>query len=489
MRVLVRADAGAVIGIGHVARCLTLAGQLVAQGATVTFACREMTGHQMSRIAAEGHGVLALAADCADEIAGLAALLPAGTLFDWIIVDHYGLDVCWESAARQWARRIMVIDDLADRRHDCDLLLDQNFTASESQYRSLVPPACRVLAGPRYALLRPAFRQGAAVQADGVRRVLVSFGGFDQAGMTLKTLQALLAVDDIQVQCIAGQANPDLPALQALVGQRQGWVLLPFVDDLPQRMARATLFVGAGGGTTWERAALGLPSLCVSVADNQTANAEALARWGVHLYLGVADRVGVEALRQAIALLLDNPPLREHFAARSRELVDGLGARRVAVALAGPGMRLREARIEDARLLFDGRNAGTVRRSSLQQAPLEWEGHCRWLQASLGNDERLLLIGEAGDGALGVLRYDRLGQSRVRVSLYLFEGYYGLGWGRALLAAGESALRRYWPQVETIEAQVLAGNKASLGLFRGAGYRQSECHFERLLKDSQHEQF
>ena len=338
MKVLVRADSGAVIGIGHVARCLTLAQQLAGQGAALTFACRDVPGHQMARIAAEGHEVLALPAEADDEIAALAVLLPAGTLFDWGIVDHYGLDVRWESAARQWARRVMVIDDLADRAHDCDLLLDQNFTASAALYQPLLPSACRLLAGPRYALLRPAFCQGRAAQADTARRVLVSFGGFDQAGMTLKTLQALLAIDDIQVQCIAGQSSPDLPVLQALVGQRPGWTLLPFVEDLPQRMAQATLFVGAGGGTTWERAALGVPSLCVSVADNQVANAEALARAGVHLYLGAAGQVDVEALRQAIALLLDNLPLREQFTARSRELVDGLGARRVAVALAGQGV-------------------------------------------------------------------------------------------------------------------------------------------------------
>jgi len=489
VRVLIRADAGATIGIGHVARCLTLAEQLVAQGATVVFACRELPGHQLGRIAAEGHEVLALPADAEDEIAALAARLPPGVVFDWIIVDHYALGAAWERGARRWARRIMVIDDLADRAHDCDLLLDQNATASEATYQLLVPAACRVLAGPRYAVLRPAFRQGAAPAADGPQRVLVSFGGFDQGGMTLKTLQALMSIDGIEVQCIAGQSSPDLPALQALVSQRPGWQLLAFVDDLARRMAGATLFIGAGGGTVWERAALGVPSLCVSVADNQTANAEVLARAGVHLYLGAAAQVSVEALRQAIALLLDNAPLREHFAERGRQWVDGLGAQRVAVALLGQGLRLRAVAFEDARLLFDGRNAAAVRHASLQQAPLEWEAHCRWLQATLGNDQRLLLIGEAGDGAVGMLRYDRLGASRARVSLYLFEGRMGLGWGRALLSAGEGALLRQWPQVQVIEAQVLTGNQASLGLFRGAGYIQSECHFERLLKDSQHEQF
>lgn len=330
---LIRADASAAIGIGHVARCLTLAQQLVAQGASVAFACRELPGHQLARITGEGHEVFALPADTDDEIAALAGLLPSGVSFDWVIVDHYGLDARWESAARQWGRRIMAIDDLADRPHACDLLLDQNFTASTALYQSLIPPACEVLAGPHHALLRPAFRQDRATDADTARRVLVSFGGFDQAGMTLRALQALMGIDGVRVQCIAGQASVDLPALQALVSQRPDWELLGFVDDLPQRMASATLFVGAGGGTTWERAALGLPSLCVSVADNQVGNAEALASAGIHLYPGTAEQVTVAVLARSIALLLDDASLRGQFSARSRKLVDGLGAQRVAAAL------------------------------------------------------------------------------------------------------------------------------------------------------------
>jgi len=329
VRVLIRADASSQIGIGHVIRCLTLARQLTARGATVSFACLELPGHQLARIAEAGHGVFALPAQ-GDELVALDALLPGPLCFDGIIVDHYGLDARWESAARRWTRRIMAIDDLADRSHACDLLLDQNYTASAAAYRALVPDACEILAGPRYALLGEAFRQARAPGADGSRRVLVSFGGFDQAGMTLKTLQALEGIDDVQVQCIAGQAIPDLAALQALVARRPGWEVQTFVHDLPQRMANAALFVGAGGGTTWERAAMGLPSLCVSVADNQVGNAQALARDGMHLYLGPAQEVTLAGLRRAIAGLLDDAALRQQFAARSQRLVDGLGVQRVA---------------------------------------------------------------------------------------------------------------------------------------------------------------
>lgn len=489
MKVLFRADASSAIGIGHVARCLTLAEVLAAQGAQVSFACRELPGHQMARIAEAGYAVFALDPELPDEVAVLAAGLPAQALFDWLIVDHYQLGADWEGAVRKWARRIMVIDDLGDRQHDCDLLLDQNFSASLALYQPLVPAHCRILAGPRHALLRPVFRQLQTDWPGGHHRVLVSFGGFDQAGMTLKTLQALDGMADVQVQCIAGHSSPDLAALQALVAGNHGWELLPFVSDLPERMAAATVFVGAGGGTTWERAALGLPSVCVAVAANQFANAEALARAGMHLYLGPAPQVMVDGLSQAIGVLLANPFLRQHFAERSMALVDGLGAQRVAVALQADSLSTRLATEDDAQLLFDGRNAEAVRRWSVEQAPLDFDRHRQWLSATLANEQRLLLIGEAADGPVGMLRYDLLEPGRARVSLYLFEGRFGLGWGRALLAAGERAVRARWAGLRVIDAQVIAQNQASLAMFRAAGYTQAECHFERELKDSQHEQF
>ncbi|MCU1723873.1 UDP-2,4-diacetamido-2,4,6-trideoxy-beta-L-altropyranose hydrolase [Pseudomonas sp. 5P_5.1_Bac1] len=333
MKVLFRADAGSHLGIGHVARCLTLAQVLASGGAQISFACRALPGHQMQRIAAAGHEVFSLPADTPDEIPALQALLPTEACFDWILVDHYQFDARWESAARCWGRRVMAIDDLADRPHDCDLLLDQNFTASAALYHGWVPAACQILAGPRHALLRPAFRELRPAAQAGPSRVLVSFGGFDQAGMTLRTLQALDGLEGVEVQCIAGHSSPDLAALQSLVARHPGWTLLNFVNDLPERMAAATLFIGAGGGTTWERAAIGLPSLCIGVAPNQYANAEALAQAGLHLYLGPAEQVAVAALHQAIAGLLGNLPQRQHFAARGMELVDGLGAQRVALAL------------------------------------------------------------------------------------------------------------------------------------------------------------
>jgi len=247
-------------------------------------------------------------------------------------------------------------------------------------------------------------------------------------------------------------------------------------------MAKADVFIGAGGGTSWERAALGLPTLCIAVAANQQANAKRLAEIGAHLYLGPRETVSVESLGQSIGTLLADQGLRQRFAERSRQLVDGFGAQRVAVALAGEFLQLRPATMADARLLFEGRNAEEVRRWSVQSEEIDWSSHSTWLAATLTNQQRLLLVAEMGDGPIGVLRYD-LAEARAEVSIYLFEGRSGLGWGRALLARGERFVIDHWPQLRVIDAQVLPANQASINLFRDAGYVQADGDFERVLKD------
>lgn len=495
MRVLIRADASRVIGTGHIARCLTLAVALRQQGAEVVFVCRLLPGHLLERLQQNGFRVYGLPAQYPSEgiDAGSEALLPwqsdieamqaalvSELPFDWLIVDHYGFQAQWESAARILAPRIMVIDDLANRSHDADLLLDQNMSATPAAYAPWISPHCECLFGPRFALLRDEFRGRAVPIRSRVNRVLVNFGGVDVAGQTLATMRALSDFPELSVDFVAGSANPDWLAMQALTEQHAAWNLHEVVSDFAALMAKADLFIGAGGGTTWERAAFGLPTICIAVAANQQANAEQLAEAGAHLYLGPHEQLAPQRLPQAIGLLMDNHGLRKSLARQSRALVDGAGVQRVCVALTGKLLALRQASAEDSQLLFDGRNAERVRRWSFDDLLIEPESHQRWFSQSLTNPERLLLIGEAVDGPVGVVRYDRQGE-RVQVSIYLFEGRGGWGWGRVLLDRGERFLKTRWPRVSLISAHVMPDNAASCSLFRSSGYNQDDCHFQRVL--------
>ena len=362
MNVLIRADAGVSLGIGHVMRCLTLAEVLVALGAQVSFACRMLPGHQVARITDAGHQVVALAADAQDDIAALHDALPEQAWFDWIIVDHYGLDHHWQTASRRWAPRIAAVDDLATRRYSVDLLLNQNLSGLSDNYTPLLPEGCRTLLGPRYAMLREEFDCPAIDIKPEARRVLVNFGGFDAAMQTHHAMLALADFTELEVDFVAGVDNPAWAQMQALAQTRPNWRLHSFVSDFHQRMTEADLFIGAGGGTSWERAALGLPTICIAVSNNQQVNGEVMAAAGAHVFMGAREQVSVTQLRDAIGFVAANFYLRQSLAERSRQMVDGRGALRVAAALADGVLKSSHATLDDAQLLPDGLNSSLNKR-------------------------------------------------------------------------------------------------------------------------------
>jgi UDP-2,4-diacetamido-2,4,6-trideoxy-beta-L-altropyranose hydrolase len=501
MRVLIRADASPTIGSGHIARCLTLARVLRAQGSHVAFACRRLPGHRLDALNAEGFETFGLPERYAYEdplqaiesmlpwqadIDALGAQLEGQAEFDWIIVDHYGLDHHWQTAARRWAHRIAAVDDLATRRYSVDLLLNQNLSGLSENYAPLLPEGCRTLLGPRFAMLREEFDCPPIEIKPQARRVLVNFGGFDAAMQTHHAMRALADFTELQVDFVAGADNPAWAQMQALAETRPNWRLHSFVSDFHQRMTEADLFIGAGGGTSWERAALGLPTICIAVSNNQLNNGEVMAAAGAHVFMGAREQVSVEQLRDAIGFVTGNYYLRRSLAERSRHLVDGRGVLRVAAALSGAVLTIRPATQEDAQLLFEGRNAEAVRRWSQTNAQIDWPQHLNWLTASLRNPQRLLLIAAADDGPVGVLRYDLRGFD-AEVSIYLLEGRFGLGWGKSLLARSEAFVTRHWPQVTALTAQVSPANQPSLNVFRDAGFTQSACAFTRVLKDHPHD--
>lgn len=318
--VLMRCDASLSIGSGHVMRCRTLARALQRQGAVVTFLCRRQAGDLIVLLEQE-FAVLSLpelplltneglagrdlyqawlgcsqaqdAADCLQVLSTAGISSP-----DWFVVDHYGLDASWEAqlmdalACEQITPKLLVIDDLADRTHRADLLLDQNFFGSvtEQRYQRLVPSHCRQLLGPHYALLGPEYAQLyplVPVRKE-LCRVLVFFGGVDPGNLTGRTLEALLdpAFAHLSVDVVLGRQSPHRQAVIGLVEQRPFTTLHGHLPSLAGLIARADLAIGAGGSTLWERACLGLPSICVPTAENQMLVSQALAK---HAYICLID--------------------------------------------------------------------------------------------------------------------------------------------------------------------------------------------------------
>ena len=303
-RIAIRTDASLRIGTGHVMRCLTLAGALREKGAEVRFISRALDGHLIDRIEREGFAADILPAPdgtplpeggpahaawaevpVARDAAETAALLDRWPP-DWLILDHYAFDREWESVAKPATTKLMVIDDLADRPHIADLLLDQNLGRQASDYAGLVPETCTLLIGPRYALLRPEFAEmrDAALKARAARdprHILVAMGGVDLPNMTSRVLDALSAATlpkGTTVTVVMGRNAPALAAVQSRVEA------LPYparlridAPDMAQLMAEADLAIGGVGVTTWERCALGLPTLMIPIAENQWPLAKHMA--------------------------------------------------------------------------------------------------------------------------------------------------------------------------------------------------------------------
>ncbi len=314
-------------------RCLTLADMLKNEGCEIHFICRD-PGHLACRLTSEHdieiHGLttdthslpsdadrgeygswlgVAQAQDAADTREILQMVGP----FDWLIVDHYALDSRWEAMMRPLIPGIAVIDDLADRGHDCDLLLDQNlYDHLESRYDDLVPAGCYKLLGPQYALLREEFyttRQFLLPRDGTIKQALIFFGGGDPMDMTGRAITAIASLPhlDFLADVIIGDANPHREAIYAACEHDPRLTPHNHVDNMAELMARADLALGGGGMTTWERCFLGLPAITVIIAENQRAMTEAAARAGAIWNMGWHEQVTVERLAQAIAWATENP--------------------------------------------------------------------------------------------------------------------------------------------------------------------------------------
>lgn len=334
MRVVFRADASERIGAGHVSRCLALAEELAGRGASVRFLCRDLPGHAGMSLARSGYRVDWLA-DLPEpdqpggqeaDAGACAGFLAGATPADWLIVDHYRLGAPWEQAMRPHARHVMAIDDLANRAHACDVLLDHNFVAGyEQRYAAHVPANCLCLLGPRYVLLRPEFDVARAQRKPLVtppRRLLVSFGGSDPTGETGKTLEALLSLGrpDLASDVIVGEQNPRCEAIRALAARVPGAVVHVQPNNMAEIVAAADLAIGACGVSALERCYLGVPQLVIVVVDNQEASALALAGIGAVVSLGQSQAVDVAAIAAGLSGILDHPERLAGIAAGCRAL-------------------------------------------------------------------------------------------------------------------------------------------------------------------------
>lgn len=502
MDIAFRVDASNQIGTGHCMRCLALADVLTQRGARVRFVSRYLPVHLRERISAKGlefrlldggpdHVVraapphahwlgVAQVKDAQDTVDALA-----DRSWDWLVVDNYALDAEWESALRKVVGKVLVIDDLADRRHDCDVLLDQNLYAEmDSRYSGKVPANCRLLLGPHFALLRDEFRlvrENVKPRTGPVKRLLVFFGGVDAENLTTPAIEALASIQgrEWQVDVVIGAQHAHRDKILATCSG-QGYLCHVQTGRMAELMAAADLAVGAGGVSIWERCCLGLPALSICAADNQDrqivdAAAEAL------LYSPQLEGDITTAISRHVTALIENPLLRNAISRCGMKAVDGHGVIRVAGVMGCCGTVMRIARQEDSANLFKWRNHPSVRMASRDPGEISWTGHQNWFTSVLNDSDRTLLIGERGGVPVGVVRFD-VRDDQAAVSIYLVPDAGNSGLGRDLLQSAEAWFARNRPGLRTMRADVLGLNRRSHGLFVIAGYEAGLTSYIKRLQ-------
>lgn len=329
--IMFRADASISGGAGHLVRCLALAARLRESGCKCTFAVNRETRKTVTALSRLDYEIIELPASGENEAAILSGYCPENV--SWLVVDHYQRDAAFESACRPWAKNILVIDDLADREHDCNILLDPVPGRSTGDYRGRVPANCRLLLGPDYVLLREQFaheRKHALARNDraACKRIFVSFGATDPQGYTLVALEGIQrAAIEVAVDVMISAVSPHKEAIMAAAGS------MPFpltvhidADNVALLMAKADLAIGASGSTAWERCCLGLPAIIAVTADNQREIAAALVSAGAAILLDAGNDFAAVSLASELADLCASSSRLSSLSAAAAAICDGQGA-------------------------------------------------------------------------------------------------------------------------------------------------------------------
>jgi UDP-2,4-diacetamido-2,4,6-trideoxy-beta-L-altropyranose hydrolase len=468
-RALFRCEASPAIGGGHVMRCLAFAETLRWAGWRVAFSTGAQSLQTVPALATACDLILPPAANDDD---------PSTRL---VVFDHYGLDARDESGFTAPERLLVAFDDLADRSHLCAVLVDPAPGRQAAAYATHLPATCRLMLGPRHAMLGARWRAAAAAslarrRADGeVRRILVSMGATDPVDATGRVLDALdHAGVAAEIDVVLGAAAPYRDAIARRMGGARRLHVQP--DDIVALVASADLAIGAPGSASFERAALGVPSLLVPTAANQIPTAEGLAAAGAAAIVPAALLADPAGLGRLIATLAGDGAARQAMSRASVALGDGRGTLRLLAAIAGTlaapddaKLRLRLAEPSDESWLLELQCAPGVRRFTRNPALPTATEHAAWLARTLGDPERLLCIVERDGDAAGMVRLDRLAPPapRFEVSIAVHPSMHRRGVGGAALAL----LRRLAPGA-TLDAAVHPDNEASQALFAAAGYRR-----------------
>ena len=499
MKVVFRVDASLQMGTGHVMRCLTLAHVLKENSANIEFICRKHEGSLIDKIRSSGFVVHELGMpeeikvdtrlvhshwlgatqqqdtdDCIDIVKSVKT--------DWLIVDHYALDELWQKRLKPYCEKLMVIDDLADRKHQCDILLDQTFGRQQEDYLAHTPEDCKLLLGSQYALLRPEFAEWRAYSLERrskpeFKQLLINMGGVDVDNVTEKALDELKICNlpnDIKITVVMGEAAPYLESVKFKA------ITLPYktevkvdVDNMAEIMANSDIAIGAAGATTWERCCLGLPTIQIVVAENQLFSAETLA---YHNIVKLAKEI-----KETTYLLESSSEWMKSIGSSALKICDGMGSYKVFNKMADYKVILQKfGEIDlcnyvnldehDNMLTLNMRNHSQVKKWMYNQDSISKTEHFNFIK-SLENDidRRYFLIKQKGT-IIGAVNFANITSNKPAIF-----GFYAnpfeqiLGAGRMLELTSLHFIFREL-NLSKITLEVFSDNKQVVNLHKKFGF-------------------
>lgn len=470
------------MGTGHVMRCIALSQAWQDAGGTAAFAMAQSTEAVRTRLASECCELknVSCAMGTTDDVERTVTLAQE-LKCDWVVVDGYHFGADYQRGLGAAGLKVLFVDDYGHSQHySADVVLNQNLSSSGKLYSNR-ESWTRLLLGPRYALLRREFnawRDWERRILPNCHRVLVTMGGSDERNVTATVIKGLCtaALKDLEATVLVGGSNPHLKELQGIARGAPTIKLVKDVSDVGEFMAAADIAISAAGTTVWELCLLGLPSVLIDVADNQTAVAKELHQRGCAIHIGTD--VIPEVFAQKIEWLCEATEARQSLSRSARELVDGKGATRVVCVLRGTNsLRLRAAVDDnDRRLLWEWANNPEVRAASFSPDPISWETHVAWFNTKLNlqrspSPKSMMFIAEEADGRpLGQIRFDLRADGDWEVSISVESKMRGQGLATQLIKSGLQEVVARCGSAR-IHAFIKPENTASVRAFERAAFR------------------
>lgn len=509
MMVVFRVDASSKIGTGHVMRCLTLAKELEKQGAKCKFICRDLKDNLIEKIKKKNFKVTILknlkkinkskitknnskkyfhwlGVDYNEDASQTIDALK-NEVVDWLIIDHYGIEKKWEKKLRPLVKNIMVIDDLANRVHDCDLLLDQNLVHNfKIRYQDILPKSCNTLLGPEYALLQKEYKNShtiAPTRIGPTKNILVYFGGINHYHLIELVLNAFLSLKrkDIFLNVVISSNAKYKKKILELSNHCKNIKITSDLISLAALMLKADLSIGACGTTTWERCCLGLPTIVITVAENQRQIAKELNKQGIIHWLGHHDTISKKSICKALENYTDQN--LETWSNACKLITDGKGALKVATNITlnyKTNLEARSANKNDEDLLLKWANDPLVRKNSFNPNIIMPKAHHEWFYARIKNIKncKIVIIETKEALPIGQVRIEKE-KNKWMITFSLADFARKKKIGTKML---NTALKKFINMgITDFFAKVKQDNKASYQVFKNAGFKKKTSYNNNFI--------